>query len=150
LVTVSLIAVLISILLASYMIERSTKNFVFSDFEKIPYNKVGLLLGTSKYLHSGLPNEYFLHRIEGATRIFQAKKIKYIVISGDNSKVNYNEPLDMKMELVRNGVPDSLIRLDYAGFRTYDSVIRLNRIFGQSSFTIISQEFHNKRAVYSP
>ena len=64
-------------------------------------------------------------------------------------KKGYNEPEDMKNDLVRLGMPDSVIYLDYAGFRTYDSVIRMNKIFGQDSFTIISQQFHNKRAIYS-
>jgi SanA protein len=54
----------------------------------------------------------------------------------------------MKAELVKLGVPAEKIYLDYAGFRTYDSVYRLRDIFGQSSFTVISQEFHNRRAIY--
>lgn len=70
------------------------------------------------------------------------------MISGDNSKKEYNEPLDMKNELLKVGIPDSSIILDYARFRTYDSVIRINKIFGQEKFTIISQEFHNRRAIY--
>ena len=70
------------------------------------------------------------------------------MISGDNSRTDYNEPQDMKNELVRLGTPAERIYLDYAGFRTYDSVIRLSAIFGQEHFTVISQEFHNQRAVY--
>ena len=54
----------------------------------------------------------------------------------------------MKEELLKNGIPENRIFLDYAGFRTYDSVIRMSKIFGQNSFTVISQEFHNRRAIY--
>jgi SanA protein len=136
------------VILANNRIERSSRNSVFKDAENIPHNRVGLLLGTSKYLNSGQPNQYFNNRIKAANNLFIAKKIDYIVISGDNSKNNYNEPQDMKNELVSMGIPDSLIILDYAGFRTYDSVIRLDKVFGQKSFTIISQEFHNERAIY--
>jgi SanA protein len=70
------------------------------------------------------------------------------VISGDNGRQGYNEPQEMKEELVKLGVPPDKIYLDYAGFRTYDSVCRLRDIFGQRSFTVISQEFHNRRAVF--
>lgn len=133
---------------ANYRIVRSTDGKTFSDVNLIPENKVGLLLGTSKNLGSGLPNQYFDNRIVAAVQLFNAGKIKFLVISGDNSRVGYNEPLDMKNALMARGVPDTVIYLDYAGFRTYDSMIRMHEIFGQSSFTVISQEFHNRRAIY--
>jgi SanA protein len=134
--------------IADYRIENTTNESVYNNANKIPHNKVGLLLGTSKYLGSGQPNQYFKNRIQATVELYMAHKIDFIVISGDNSKKYYNEPLDMKNELMKFGIPDSLIFLDYAGFRTYDSVIRLNKIFGQNSFTIISQEFQNRRAIY--
>lgn len=71
-----------------------------------------------------------------------------VVISGDNSRKGYNEPEDMKSELMLRGIPEDKIYLDYAGFRTLDSVVRMEKIFGQKSFTIISQKFHNQRAIY--
>ncbi len=80
--------------------------------------------------------------------LYHAGKIQNIVISGDNSQKDYNEPQDMMDALVAAGIPANRIYLDFAGFRTFDSVFRMNVIFGQSSFTIISQEFHNLRAIY--
>ena len=142
------VSIISAIILADVIIENSTNNLVYNDINKIPHNKVGLLLGTSKYLKSGFSNLYFKYRIEATTNLFKAHKIEYVVISGDNSKKDYNEPLDMKNELIKSGIQDSLIILDYAGFRTFDSVIRINKIFGQNNFTVISQEFHNKRAIY--
>jgi SanA protein len=142
------VMLIFSVWFAHFKIEKTTQHLVYNDVRAIPYNKVGLLLGTSKLLRSGERNLYFYHRIIATFDLFKAQKIKYIVISGDNSEKDYNEPQDMKMELVKLGVPDSVIILDYAGFRTYDSVIRLNKIFGQEQCTIISQEFHNKRAIY--
>lgn len=148
------IIIIISILIiaiiwiANNTIENSTNSLVYSDLKQIPHNKVGLLLGTSKLLKSGLPNQYFLNRIKATVDLYKSKKIDFVVISGDNSKKSYNEPLDMKNELIKNGIPEVKIFLDFAGFRTYDSVIRLDKIFGQSSFTIISQDFHNRRAIY--
>jgi SanA protein len=145
---IALILLIALIFWTNYKVNRSSRDFIYDDIEKIPYNKVGLLLGTSKYLRSGQPNQYFYNRIQASLDLFNAHKVDYILVSGDNSKKYYNEPLDMKNELIGLGIPDSLIILDYAGFRTYDSVIRLDKIFGQKSFTIISQKFHNQRVVY--
>ena len=93
-------------------------------------------------------NQYFKYRIDAAEILFKAGKIERIVVSGDNSKKNYNEPEDMKNELIKRGISEDKIILDYAGFRTFDSIYRLKNIFGQNTFTIISQEFHNQRALY--
>lgn len=142
-----LISVL-SMVFASLRINRSTDKLVFNDVGQMPDNKVCLLLGTSRLLRSGKPNQYFSNRILAANQLYRAGKIQYIVISGDNGRQGYNEPKEMKAELVKLGVPAEKIYLDYAGFRTYDSVYRLRDIFGQSSFTVISQEFHNRRAIY--
>jgi len=136
------------IIFMNHRINQQSKSFVFESVEAIPENKVGLLLGTSKSLKSGSPNQYFYNRITAAVELFNAGKIKIIVISGDNSQKHYNEPQDMKDELIKRGIPESKIHLDYAGFRTYDSMYRMDKIFGQKSFTIISQEFHNQRAIY--
>jgi Uncharacterized membrane protein len=74
--------------------------------------------------------------------------VQVFVVSGDNSRKDYNEADDMRAALVEAGVPDSIIHCDYAGLRTLDSVVRMNEIFGQDSFIIVSQEFHNERAVF--
>jgi SanA protein len=134
--------------IANRIIEKKTDDLVYSDVNAVGHNKIGLLLGTSQYLKSGKLNQYFLYRIDAAVELYNAQKINYIVVSGDNRKKNYNEPLAMYQALIARGIPPDKIYLDYAGFRTYDSVIRLNKIFGQRNFTVISQEFHNRRAVY--
>ena len=144
----SIIFIVTIILITNHKIEKSTDNSVYNNVNEIPYNKTGLLLGTSKYLKSGQPNQYFFNRIKAAIELYNAYKIDFIIVSGDNSKKDYNEPLDMKEELIKGGIPENRIYLDYAGFRTYDSVVRTNKIFGQTDFTIISQEFHNRRAIY--
>lgn len=146
--TLFLLAGLISIWVCNLIIVETTNSGVYSEISKLPHNRVGLLLGTSKLLGSGKPNQYFSNRIKAAFELYKAGKIDFIVISGDNSRAGYNEPLDMKNELISLGIPEEKIFLDYAGFRTYDSVIRMDKIFGQKSFTVISQEFHNRRAIY--
>lgn len=108
----------------------------------------GCCSGTSRTVRSGRPNAYFYNRVDAAAALYHAGKVEYLVISGDNGRKGYNEPQDMKEALVGRGVPAEAIYLDYAGFRTYDSVVRMEKVFGQESFTVISQEFHNRRAVY--
>nr|WP_306562237.1 ElyC/SanA/YdcF family protein [Bacteroides intestinalis] len=136
------------IVCANYAVRHTAKAFIYQNIDSIPQNKAGLLLGTSKLLRSGLPNQYFQNRIQATVDLYKAGKIEVVVISGDNSREGYNEPEDMKSELMQRGIPEDKIYLDYAGFRTLDSVVRMEKIFGQKSFTIISQKFHNQRAIY--
>lgn len=132
---------------AYHIIERRSSS-TYSSVEKIPNNKVGLVLGTSKFLKSGNLNPYYLNRIHAAYALFRAKKIKFILLSGDNGRRSYDEPTLMKEDLIALGVPEKRIYLDYAGFRTWDSMIRSKAVFGQTKMTVISQEFHNVRAIY--
>lgn len=144
------IVVCISILTyyANTTITDTSSGFTTSDIDNVIPVKTGLLLGTSKTLSNGYRNEYFHNRIEATVSLYKNRKVKYLILSGDNSEKEYNEPQDMKDELIKRGIPDSVIYLDYAGFRTFDSVIRAKEIFGQDTILLISQEFHNQRAIY--
>ncbi len=136
------------IFLSNYLIEKNSNDKLFTSVELVPENKVGLVLGTVKTLQNGQTNLYYTYRIEAAVSLYRSGKISYIIVSGDNSTENYDEPTDFKNDLIAAGVPENRIYLDYAGFRTLDSVVRAKEIFGQESITIISQEFHNERAIY--
>jgi SanA protein len=144
----SVIIILILTTWANFAVIKTSRNYITDDISKVEIHKTGLLLGTSRNLKNGNRNEFFFNRIDATVRLFKSGKIKNIIISGDNSKTNYNEPLDMKTELIKGGIPDSAIYLDYAGFRTLDAVVRAKEIFGQNSFIVISQKFHNERAVF--
>lgn len=133
---------------ANHTIEYATDDYVTSSINKLPKEKVGLVLGTSKSLKNGNKNPYFFYRIEAAEELFKSGKIDYIIVSGDNSSQYYNEPEDMQTELIVRGIPKTKIFLDFAGLRTLDSVVRAKEIFGQTSYLIISQRFHNERAVF--
>lgn len=143
-----LVTCLVFVLVANRLIEQAAEGKLYSNADSIPYNKTGLLLGTGKFLSNGRVNPYYRYRIDAALSLIRKQKIKYLIISGDNSRVDYNEPQTMKNDLVKAGVDSSIIFLDYAGFRTFDSIVRLGAIFSQDSVTIISQPFHNERAVY--
>ncbi len=134
--------------ICNFWVEQSTQTQVFDGIEKIPFNEVGLVLGTAKYLRGGYRNPYFYYRIEAAAQLYHGGKVKHLLVSGDNSLKSYNEPKEMQAALIEKGVPESAITLDYAGFRTLDSVVRSKAVFGQEKITIISQKFHNQRAVF--
>jgi SanA protein len=139
---------IVTVVACNIWIVRQTKKQIYSDITTIPENKTGLVLGTSKYFMNGTGNLFFKYRIAAAVELFKAEKIKHIIVSGDNHVLEYNEAADMKKALLAEGIPDTCITLDYAGFRTLDSVVRCKKVFGQDKFTIISQEFHNQRALF--
>jgi SanA protein len=86
--------------------------------------------------------------MEAVAALWKSGKIKHIIVSGDNSTQYYDEATAMKKALSDIGVPDSVITLDYAGFRTLDSVVRCKWVFGQSEIIVVSQEFQNERAIF--
>ncbi len=139
---------LMGVVLCNLAVKFGSTSRIFNSIEKLPDNKAGLVLGTSKYRMDGSENLFFKYRIQAAAQLYKAGKIEVIIVSGDNRVANYNEPREMRRELVKLGIPAHKIHLDYAGFRTLDSVVRCKEVFGQQKFTIISQQFHNERALF--
>lgn len=139
---------LVLVISFNLFIEWKTSGKTYASVDKIPHNKVGMVLGTSKRLRNGNLNLYFKYRIKATVQLFKNNKIDYVLVSGDNGSRYYDEPTDFENALVEQGIPKEKIFLDYAGFRTLDSVVRAKKIFGQHKLTIISQEFHNERAIY--
>ena len=141
------VACLALIAVCDIAVRATAHGRTYDNVEDIPHNRVGLLLGTNATTPRGTHNFYYTFRINAAAELFHAGKVDYILVSGDNHSKQYDEPTMMRDSLVLHGVPAERIVLDYAGFRTLDSVVRAKEVFGQSSFTIISQEFHNARAL---
>lgn len=140
---------LLATLIASNIwVRSSTSSHIYDNIENLPAKKIGLVLGTSKRTSWGGTNLYFKYRMEAAAELYKKGKIKHIIVSGDNSLKSYNEPRDMKNALVEKGVPASKITLDFAGFRTLDSVVRCKEVFSQDEIIIITQRFHNERAIF--
>ncbi len=142
------VALLLLVLLMNFWVSHATRNHVYDSVDEIPYNRVGLLLGTAKTLVNGQVNLYYEYRIAAAVKLFNEKKIDYILVSGDNGSIYYNEPTSIQKDLIARGIPEAKIFLDYAGFRTLDSIVRSKIIFGQTKLTVISQQFHNERAIF--
>ena len=143
-----LLSILLVVIICNAKVENAAAGKTFSKVEDVPHNKVGLVLGTGKTMEGGFINPYYQYRVNAAVKLWKNHKIQSIIISGDNSTTDYNEPADFRKDLIKLGVDSNHIYLDYAGFRTFDSMIRLKKIFGQDSVTIISQQFHNERALY--
>ncbi len=143
------IPLLLLVLVMSYsIISNHSRQRIFDDPALVPPVKVGLLLGTSPRTRSGTASEFFNNRISAAVELYNSRTVEFILASGDNGSIFYNEPVYMQKELMRRGVPADRIVLDYAGFSTLDSVIRARQVFGQEELIIISQRFHNERALY--
>lgn len=145
--TLSLVLVLV-ILTCNFIISSTTEDKTYSNINTIPPNRVGLVLGTSNRISNGSSNPYYTYRIDATVALFKAGKIKFILVSGDNGSIYYNEPNTIKKDLIKAGIPEEVIFLDYAGFRTLDSMVRAKFIFGLDNVTVISQKFHNERAIY--
>lgn len=128
-------------------ISYQAQDHIYTDTQNVGNFDVAVVLGTSKYLGKVL-NEYYVHRIDAAIDLYEQGKIANFLLSGDNAHRSYNEPWTMKRDLLSAGVPEENIYLDYAGFRTLDSVIRAKEIFDTDDFLIISQRFHCERAIY--
>jgi SanA protein len=137
-----------TVALLNNWVVNNTYSYIFDDWSLLPDNDVGLVLGTSPYTRGGAPNPQFYGRIHAAAQLYQLGKIKRIIVSGANPDSTYNEPRAMRRELVKSGVPPQAIYMDFAGFRTFDSVARAQVIFGLDRVTIITQRYHAYRAVF--
>ena len=137
-------------LICNQIAVNNAEGKVFSDIDSIKYNKVGLLLGTTPQARfDRITNYFFIYRIDATEQLYKAGKIEQILISGDdNSLDGVNETEFMRDSLVARDVPASAIILDGKGYRTISYVINANKVYGLKSFTIISQKFHNERAIY--
>lgn len=131
-----------------FYVTQQTTSKTYNDAAKIPHRKVGLLLGCSRYAASGQISTFYQNRIDAAVRLYKTGKVDFILASGDNRTAQYNEPKWMHDDLVKRGVPANKIYMDYAGLRTLDSVVRCSRVFVENKITVISQAFHNQRAIF--
>jgi vancomycin permeability regulator SanA len=111
----------------------------------VPRTEVAVVFGAG--LWDGEPSPYLAHRLDAAARLYREGRIEVVLVTGDNSREDYDEPDAMRAYLTRHGVPDGRIVSDYAGFDTWDSCVRAKKIFGVDRAVLISQGFHIRRAV---
>lgn len=145
------IALLLPVLMVCGMnlwIVKSTDPRVFKDINILPENDVALVLGTASRLSRNVVNPHFKARMEAAAYLYHQGKVKHLLVSGDNHTKGYDEPTSMKEALLNLNVPDSAITMDYAGFRTLDSVVRAKEVFGLNHLTVVTDDFHVNRALF--
>ena len=147
---IGLLFIVSTIMLCHYIVVWNANGKIYTKIEDIPASDIGLLLGTPPQTrYGGMSNSFFNYRIDAAEALYKAGKIGYLLISGEDNSLNgLNEVQCMKDSLIIRGIPASVIFLDGKGLRTFDSVVRTNTLFGVKSFTVISQKFHNERAIY--
>lgn len=137
-----LVAAGVALFYSNWLIVNASQHLTWNDIQTVPARNVGLVLGAKP------GNRYFTRRINTAAALYHAGKVKWLLVSGDNGKKEYDEPSAMQQALIAKGVPEAAIFCDYAGFSTLDSVVRARKVFGESRITIISQAFHNQRAIW--
>lgn len=120
---------------------------LYDEAALVPPKPVAVVLGTAKYV-DGRRNLFYIRRMRAAAELYRAGKVRGVIVSGDNSRKDYDEPSAMRSDLIQLGVPGEYVTRDYAGFRTFDSVVRAREVFGQRSFVVVSQRFHCERAIY--
>lgn len=137
-------------LACNLIIVNNAEGKLFTNVDSVPPVEYGLLLGTTPQTNIGRRlNKFFTFRIDAAEQLYKAGKIKKILISGDeNSLDGVNEVECMKDSLVTRGVDVADIVLDGKGYRTLDAVWRAVRVYDIHTFVVISQKFHNERAIY--
>ena len=135
-------------ILANVWVYALTNGHTYTRISKIPPRETALVLGTSPKMKSGVSNPYFTSRMDATALLYHHGKIKKIIVSGEKSP-GYDEPFAMKNYLVyQEGVPESIIIEDPKGFKTQSSISNCKNIYQQNDVIIVSQGFHNLRALF--
>ncbi|TVQ88602.1 MAG: hypothetical protein EA400_08820 [Chromatiaceae bacterium] len=150
--TLGLLALLLALLvlgvtLIDFGVSVVTRGAIVDRIEAVEPIPVALILGTAR-THQGRPNQYYQARIQSAAALYHSGRVRGILVSGDNATIYYNEPVAMQRDLIAAGVPAEYITLDYAGFRTLDSMVRAKEVFGLDRLVVVTQRFHAERAIF--
>lgn len=145
---ISSLFIAVSVFVIDWWVSKTVREQVYSSVTDVPHKRIGLLLGTSKFVVGNYVNLFYKYRLQATVELYKAGKIDYVLISGDNGRKEYSEPEMMQADLIAMSIPAEKIYLDYAGFRTLDSIVRCKLVFGEDDILIISQKFHNERALF--
>ena len=136
-----------AVLAINFHIDSKSNPYIFQDMNNLPEVETALVLG-AKVFQQGTMSGMLQDRVDTAIDLYKKGKVKKILVSGDHGKENYDEVNAMKDYFLKKGVRGEDIFLDHAGFDTYDSLYRANKIFEVSSVVVVTQNFHLPRAVY--
>lgn len=138
---------LLFILITNLVIHLGARPHIYEKIEDVEKAQTALILGAA-VLRNGTLSPIFEERVDTAIELYQAKKVKKILASGDNSTLAHNEVNPVRNYLLEKDIPDEDIYLDYAGFDTYSTMYRARDIFQVDSVIIVTQSFHLPRAVF--
>ncbi|QDW62651.1 vancomycin high temperature exclusion protein [Oerskovia sp. KBS0722] len=116
--------------------------------EDVPARPVALVLGAG-LRPDGTPSTYLTRRLDAARELYERGTIEVILVSGDNSSEDYDEPTAMLDWLVGHGVPAERVVRDFAGFDTHDTCVRARKVFGVTEAVVLTQDYHLPRALFS-
>lgn len=142
-----LVSVILAVIILHLTITNDSKELIYKDASTVPSAYTVIVLGASVRPDGSL-SPILKDRVDTALELYQTKKVKRILVSGDHGQVEYDEVNAMKSYLMEQGVPIEDIFLDHAGFDTYDSMYRAQRIFQVDTAIVVTQDFHLPRAVY--
>lgn len=147
-----LLAIAIVIAVCNILVVNNAKGRTFDNLSDVPTREIGLLLGTSPITPDGAHNYYFDNRMKAAADLYHAGKIRRILVSGGDytmtEKHGCDEPTAMRDSLVAHNVLDTCIIEHWQGWRTINSIEAVKNLYDFDSITIISQKYHNERALY--
>jgi SanA protein len=135
-------------IVCQWLVYAAGDNRVFKGIDDVPENEVGLVLGTAKRAATGKLNRFFSYRMDAAFRLYKSGKIRRLLLSGNGIDQGRYEPEEMRNDLIARGIPAGALNTDNGGIRTLDSIARAKRVYGLNRMTIVSQEFHNRRALF--
>ena len=145
-IIIFLLFITFSIWIINFYVLSFSKNWYYNHVENLERSFVWLVLGASVIWN--IPSDILRDRLNIVFKAYELWKIEKIIVSWDNSKKNYNEPVTMQMYLISLWVKSNDIYVDYAWFDTYDSIYRAKEIFWVRKIVIFTQDFHLKRAMY--
>jgi SanA protein len=114
---------------------------------KVPHAQAALVLG-AQVKPDGKPSDMLFDRVKAAEDLYRAGRVDKLLLSGDHSRVNYDEVGTMRRMMLADGIPAADIFTDHAGFDTWDSAQRARRVFDVSSAVVVTQGFHMARALF--
>jgi vancomycin permeability regulator SanA len=132
----------------NFYVNTVTSSRRYTNAKQVPTERVAIVFGAGVY-PNGTPSPMLGDRIYAAIELYKQGRVQKLLMTGDNSRKDYNEVLVMQRYAIERGVAEKDITLDYAGFSTYESCYRAKEIFGIQQAVLITQNFHLPRAVYT-
>ena len=138
---------IVVVAIPNLIVWRGGRGDVTSKASEVPHAQAALVLG-AQVLPSGRPSDMLFDRVKAAEDLYRARRVDKLLLSGDHSRVNYDEVGTMRRMMLADGIPAADIFTDHAGFDTWDSAQRAKRVFDAQSVVVVTQGFHMARALY--